>query len=108
MIVIRVSLTIKPDARAAFLQALTEIIPAGRAFAGCERYCFYEDVEQENAFLLYHEWTTAADAEAYGLSGHRQQVAETLAPLFATAPITVFYEAVAVPPPTQRTPAHAS
>src|SRR6059058_1964046 len=65
MIVIRVKVRVKPQEKAKFLSAMTASIPESKQFAGCARFELCQDVQDDHQFLLYEEWETLADFDAY-------------------------------------------
>ena len=97
MIIIRVNVTIKPEERSAFVaQIKKEMIDVKQGFAGCARFNLYEDVMDENRFLLYEEWQTAENFKAYQTSDYFQENGKKLFPMMADKPDSAYFEAALV------------
>lgn len=65
MHVIVARLRIRPENRAAFLEASQAIIAGTRAEAGCLFYALHEDAHDPNSFLFYEEWQDRAAIDAH-------------------------------------------
>jgi quinol monooxygenase YgiN len=65
-------LAIRPGARAAFLMAVSAVIPPSRRDKGCIHYSCYEDLAQPNSFLFYEEWESEADLDRHLAAPHTQ------------------------------------
>lgn len=65
---------------------------AVRALPGCVTYRFCQDVARPNEVLLYEEWATRADFEAYKASSLFTRVGAGLRPLLAAPPSSAYYE----------------
>jgi quinol monooxygenase YgiN len=64
--------SIAPQAREAFLQAVASVIPASRRDAGCLHYSCYEDLAAPNSFLFYEEWVDEAALDRHLAQPHTQ------------------------------------
>jgi len=93
MIVIRVLLQVQPANRQAFLDFMHESITISNEFEGCEKYHVYQDVQDENTFLLYEEWTTQAQFDIYRESDHFKHSGDVLFPMMAGKPDSVYFDA---------------
>ncbi len=63
MIVSNTKISVKPENRKEFLQTLNSLIGKVRHGKGCVSYNLYQDVENENAFILIEEWETQSDLD---------------------------------------------
>lgn len=70
MHVIVARLRIRPENRAAFLEASQAIIAGTRAEAGCLFYALHEDAHDPNSFLFYEEWQDRAAIDAHFAEPH--------------------------------------
>ena len=97
MIIIRVNVAIKPEERSAFVaQIKKEMADVKQQFVGCGRFDLYEDVTDENHFLLYEEWQTSENFKAYQTSDYFQENGKKLYPMMATKPDSAYFEAILV------------
>ena len=96
MIVIRVNVKIKPEETENFKEFLQQEMKDVKQFSGCEHFHLYEDIYNPNAFLLYEEWQTLADFDAYRQSDFFKQNGEKLFPMMAQPPDSSYYQATAV------------
>ena len=65
MFVWSTKINVAPENRKEFLQTLHLLIGRIRHEKGCVRYNVYQDVENENAFILIEEWETQADLDKH-------------------------------------------
>ncbi len=93
MIVIRVKIAVKPEAKGDFIAAMHESIPISSAFDGCIQFSLYEDTTDENALLLYEEWETQAHFDAYRNSAHFKDSGAVLFPLMDGSPDSAYFDA---------------
>jgi quinol monooxygenase YgiN len=93
MIVIRVALTFNPSERTTMLTYMQTHLKESRAFTGCLNYGLYQDIADENRFLLYEEWDTQANFDAYKASEAFKTSGEVLFPLMVGTPDSVYYSA---------------
>jgi quinol monooxygenase YgiN len=54
---------VRPEKRRELTQTLQAIIEQVRQEAGCLHAGFYQDVENENVFLMVEEWATPEDSD---------------------------------------------
>lgn len=92
MVIIRVLLTIKPEAKETFLAAVQTLREEINAVEGCSHYAYYEQADQPNTYLLYEEWESKVHFEAYLESAHFAHANELLGDLMAGAPQSAYYE----------------
>jgi len=92
MFIARIELAIKPSERSAFRAYVAEEAPLVRALAGCVRYRFSEDVTEPSHVLLYEEWASRAEFEAYKSSPLFTGAGATLGPMLAAPPSSAYYE----------------
>ena len=97
MIVVRVAFEINPAERTNMLTYLQQHIKETRQnFAGCVQYGFYQDATNENGFLLYEEWDTQANFDAFKASPGFQANGKVLFPIMVGKPDSVSYAANAL------------
>lgn len=65
MIITSTKIGVPSENRKEFLQTLHPLIGEIRHDKGCIRYDCYQDVENENTFVLIEEWKTQADLEEH-------------------------------------------
>jgi quinol monooxygenase YgiN len=63
MIVSSTKISVIPENRKEFLQTLHSLINRIRNEQGCVSHNVYQDVEDENAFIIIEEWETQADLD---------------------------------------------
>lgn len=97
MIVIRVAVTVKPEEKLNFVNLMQQETTEVKQFAGCERFNLYTDIVDENTFLLYEEWQTLADFEAYKNSDLFKQNGAKLFPMMSGAPDSAYFQAEMLP-----------
>ena len=93
MFVIRIQLTLQAATRDAFRQWVVDAGLAARALTGCVEYTFGEDVADPLRVILYEEWTTQADFEAYKQSAVFAATSERLRPMLAQPPKSAYFRA---------------
>lgn len=98
MFVIRIRLSVKPEAKATLLSHMQEEIQGNSKLDGCEAYALYQDAFDEYAFLLYEEWRDVDALNAYKNSDAFKQIMANLSPLMAAKPDSAYYEAELVGP----------
>ena len=52
-----------PESRYVFLEAVRGMLEPTRVEPGCMSFSLYQDVENENTFVLMEEWETKADLD---------------------------------------------
>lgn len=93
MIVIRVELQAKSDKQQDLVQYMDKSMDVSRQFNGCAKFNLYQDSQQEDTFLLYEEWETKADFDAFCASEHFQKSGKDLAPMLAGKPDSIYFDA---------------
>ena len=63
MIVSSTKISVISENRKEFLQTLHSLIDRVRREKGCVSHNVYQDVEDENAFIIVEEWETQADLD---------------------------------------------
>ncbi|HJZ04526.1 MAG TPA: putative quinol monooxygenase [Patescibacteria group bacterium] len=63
MIITTLRIKVRPEKRDEFLKTVRGILEPTRVEPGCIRYQFYQDIENENAFILVEEWETKEDLD---------------------------------------------
>jgi len=96
MMVIRVKVQVKPENKASFIDVMTESIGISSQFDGCLNFDLYQDINNENALMLYEEWETADDFDAYKKSDHFQESGKLLFPLMDGKPDSAYFDAAVV------------
>jgi quinol monooxygenase YgiN len=71
-------------------QEMTEV---KQKFTGCERFALYGDASKEDNFLIYEEWQSQANFEAYQTSEYFKKNGEKLFAMMAGAPDSAYFEA---------------
>jgi quinol monooxygenase YgiN len=99
IVVVRVALRIKPEMLESFqLQAEQESREVPQRFEGCDRYAFYQQVEDAEAFLLYEEWSSRESFQAYQSSDYFESLGSRLRPMLSARPDSAYYIAERVGP----------
>lgn len=93
MIVIRVVVQVQPEKRQDFLAFMSTSIPLSRSFIGCAKFDLYQDIHLEHSFMLYEEWQSLKDFDAYRQSDHFKESGTVLFPLMNGQPDTAYFEA---------------
>ena len=96
MMVIRVGLKIQPEHKQTFLDHVKETTAISRKFDGCQRFAVYKDVLEDNCYLLYEEWDSLENFDAYRNSEHFKHSGEILFPLFDGEPDSSYFKATVV------------
>jgi quinol monooxygenase YgiN len=63
MIIVRITMTARPEKRKEVVQTLLSIIEPTLQEKGCLSYQVFQDIEDENVFSLIKEWETREDLE---------------------------------------------
>ena len=92
MFVARIDLRIRPESRHAFHEYARSGVEDARALDGCVDYSFCEDVNDPTRIILYEEWRSRADFEAYKSSALFEATGARLRPMLAKAPSSAYYE----------------
>jgi quinol monooxygenase YgiN len=74
-----------PERRSDLLEMMRGMLEPSRVERGCLSYRLYQDVENENAFVLLEEWATQDDLEKH-LSIHHQRRLFALMDLLSERP----------------------
>jgi quinol monooxygenase YgiN len=64
------TLDIDPANRAAFVEAVSELMAATRAEDGCEHYAFSADLADEGRFHVSERWRDQAASDSHSASAH--------------------------------------
>ena len=99
MFTVRVAARVRPEGRDRFvahLQREQDEVPA--RFEGCERFAVYSDPADANSLLVYEEWRSRRDFDAYRTSEYFTQSGAVLFPLMDGAPDSAYYESDLVGP----------
>jgi len=64
-ILVTLKMIVRPERRSDLLETMRGMLEPSRVERGCLSYCFYEDVENSNAFVLLEEWATQEDLERH-------------------------------------------
>jgi quinol monooxygenase YgiN len=99
MFVVRVKLRVKPEVLGSFRQhAEQESHEVPQRFEGCHAYAFHGQVADDEAFLLYEEWSSRESFEAYRTSDYFGSVGSRLRPMLSAPPDSAYYTAERVGP----------
>ena len=93
MIVVHVIVKVKPEQQAEFINQEKQFMTAAQQMKGCTSFFLYQDVHQENTFVIYETWETQADFENYSQSELLTQYRQTIGPMLMGAPETNYYNA---------------
>ncbi len=93
MMVIRVVVDVKADSVDAFIAHLNTEAPKVRELEGCLRYQLFRDPGEPTRFLLYEEWASEADFEAYRSSELLSESFAVLGPMMAGPPDSQYFAA---------------
>ena len=63
MIIVRITVTARPEKRKEFIQTLLSMIEPTLQEKGCLSYRVFKDVADENVFSLINEWKTREDLD---------------------------------------------
>ena len=63
LVIIFVRIKVRPEKRKELSQTLLSIIEKMRKESGCLHAGFYQDVDNENNFVVVEEWATQKDAD---------------------------------------------
>ena len=64
-ILVTLRMIVRPERRSGLLKTLRGMLEPARVERGCLSYRLYEDVENENTFVLVEEWKTQKDLEGH-------------------------------------------
>lgn len=92
MFVVRIEMKLRPEARDRFHDFVTADGLQARSLPGCMDYSFCEEVGNPSRVLLYEEWTTRAEFEAYRASSVFSSTGASLRPLLAEPPKSAYYD----------------
>ena len=74
MIIVTLSMVVKPEEKENLLEIVRMILEPTRVEKGCLNYHCYQDVEDENAFVILEQWQTQQDLERFIQSRNYQQL----------------------------------
>ena len=63
MIIVRITMTARPEKRKEVMQTLLSMIEPTLQEKGCLSYQVFQDIEDENVFSLIKEWETREDLD---------------------------------------------
>lgn len=92
MHVIRVIMQAKPDKQQDLIEIMAKDSEISQKFEGCLMFNLFQDVTNANSFILYEEWETAENFEAYQKSEYLDGQRELIFPLLDGAPDSAYYE----------------
>lgn len=93
MVVIRVKVEIAAANREAFLENSQSEVAKARGLEGCLNYGWYAELNQKDTFLLYQEWATPADFEAFRSSAFFKENGDKVFPMIMGKPDTAYFDA---------------
>ncbi len=97
MIVIRVKVSVKPENKSDFINVMQDSIAISREFDGCQHFGLYQDVMDDTTLILYEEWETQAQFDAYKASDHFKESGKQLFALMNGAPDSAYFNAEMIP-----------
>jgi quinol monooxygenase YgiN len=92
MFIARINLKLRAGQRAAFRDYAGAEGLQARTLAGCVDYSFFEDVGDPTRVLLYEEWASRKQFEAYKASPVFEAAGARLRPLLEEPPKSAYYE----------------
>lgn len=94
MLVIRVLVKVKPEEKTGFINHMKhEMAEVKEMFAGCEKFNLYGDIARENTFMLYEEWQSQVNFDAYKNSDYFKKNGEKLFAMMAEPPDSAYFKA---------------
>lgn len=96
--VVRVRLHIPLNKRDSFLSQIHKTATAVRERDGCIRFDVLEDTVDQNAFMLYEEWSSRTTLEAYKASQQFADAGAVLFPMLEGKPDSAYYATTLVGP----------
>lgn len=97
MIIVRVLVKIQPQHKNEFVQLMNDDLEDTMKFEGCKHFALYEDTQNENGFILYEEWESQANFDAYRTSEYFKARGGQLFPLMDGTPDSQYYQADPIP-----------
>jgi quinol monooxygenase YgiN len=88
MIVIAVSVKIKPEKRGIAVLDAMAMADASRKEDGCLRYEFSVDIQDPHRFLVFEQWENQAALDAHSETEHMATFREQL-PVFVDGPLEI-------------------
>src|SRR5690349_15460264 len=98
MIVIAVTIPVKPEAREEARQLFTVLEEATRQEAGCLSYTFYADRNDPNILFLFEEWASEEALANHYQTAHMKQFMPHAPTILAGAPSAKRYTVTAAAP----------
>jgi quinol monooxygenase YgiN len=93
MVVVRVAVQVKPEERVKFLEQVQREMKEIQRFEGLLKFKVYEDPLAGNSFLLYEEWQTLENFNAYRYSDFFKQNGQIFSPMMSAKPDAAYYSA---------------
>ncbi len=92
MFVVRIDLKLRAEKRSAFHEYVRVEGRRARELDGCLDYSFCEDLDDPTRVILYEEWSSRAQFEAYRSSALFAATGARLRPMLAQGPDSAYYE----------------
>ncbi|SPP99995.1 putative Antibiotic biosynthesis monooxygenase [Candidatus Sulfobium mesophilum] len=73
-ILVTLNMIVRPERRSDLLGAMRGILEPSRVERGCLSYRLYQEVQDENAFVLLEEWKTQKDLESHIRTDNQRQL----------------------------------
>ena len=89
MIIVILSMVVKPEERENLLQIVRMILEPTRVEKGCLNYHCYQDVEEKNGFVIVEQWQTQQDLERFIRTKNYQQLLTAMELLTEAPDITI-------------------
>ena len=74
MILATLKMVVRSERRRDLLETMRGMLEPARVERGCLSYRLYEDVENNNAFVLVEEWKTQQDLESHIRTDNQRQL----------------------------------
>ena len=96
MVVVYVQVKVKPEFLQAFKKKLQSNIDQSLQQTGCQRFEVYVDMVDPHTFVLYEEWATQDDFNAYQEADYFKAFGKWVFPKLDGAPNSSYYEATLI------------
>src|SRR5512143_1439503 len=73
-ILVTLKMIVRPERRSDLLDTMRGILEPSRVERGCLSYRLYQEVQDENAFVLVEEWKTQKDLESHIRTDNQRQL----------------------------------
>ncbi len=92
MFIVRITFSVKPEEVSNLKGAAQSCIEHGTKAQGCLAYEFLKVVNGNQGYVLYEEWESQKDFEAYKASPDFKRVGDILTPFLAGIPVNTYFK----------------